>query len=71
MSILEIENPIIKGEHKSFQFNDYMDCNTYYCLNCKHQFNSCEEGLDFDGDTYCSLDCLINDLTENGLLKEI
>lgn len=68
---MEIENPIIKGEYKSFQFNDYMECNTYECVYCKQKFNSCEGGLQFDNDTYCDIECLFSDLTENGLLKEI
>ena len=71
MNILEIENPIIKGEHKAFQHNEYIKCNTYQCVYCREQFNSCDGGLQFDNDTYCDIDCLITDLTVNGLLKDI
>lgn len=68
---MEIENPIIKGEHKSFQFNDYMECKEYFCTYCHNTFENDTGGLQLDDDTYCSLDCLIRDITEHGLLKEV
>lgn len=67
----DIENPIIKYKHDSFQMNQYTVCDQFECLYCRTKFNSCEEGLLFDEDTYCNVECLIDDLTENGLLKEI
>lgn len=68
---MEIENPVIKGEHKSFQFNDYVERKEHFCTYCHDNFESYTGGLQLDSDTYCSLDCLFKDLTENGLLKEI
>lgn len=67
----DIENPIINYEHDSFQLNKYTTCNTYNCKYCGTAFNSCEGGLEFDEDTYCNLECLIDDLSDNDLLKDI
>lgn len=66
-----IENPIIKGEHKSFQFNDYVKHSEFQCIYCHEYFDEYTGGIQLEDDTYCGLNCLTKYLKKNGILKDI
>lgn len=68
---MDIENQMITGKYDTFQFNKFAKCNTYICNSCDVVFNSCENGVEFDSESYCDVDCLINYLMTDGIITEI
>lgn len=54
-----------------FQLNKYLSPNEHICKKCSVKFNSDEDGLLFDDETYCSIECLIDYLTKNRYITDL
>lgn len=58
-------------EPEHFQYNTFLECGEYICHKCSVKFNSCKDGLLFDDESYCSIECLIDYLTTNRYITDL
>lgn len=68
---MEVENPMVTNKTNTYQHNKLMACESYRCKECGIEFNSCENGVGFEDESYCDIDCLMNNLLNEGLISDI